>query len=116
METDMKKMLQAEVLIQTDHNKAFVSGTGRLAGGLVGLDENVRHLRSITRCSVEYAIQAASEKPAKILGIDHLYGSLKTGRRADMIILNDNLEVQSTFIKGEQVYTPDHIKSTATLS
>lgn len=112
METDIKKMLQAEVMIQTERDKALVIETGRLAGGLVALDENVRHLISMTECSIEYAIEAASEKPAKILGIDHLYGSLKVGRRADMIILNDQLEVQSTFIKGEKVY----IKSTATLS
>lgn len=98
------RITQGNVDILSDAKKAYVAETGRLAGGMMGLDSNVRHLRMTTGCSVPFAIEAASTKPAIILGIEKTHGSLNLECRADMIVLNDNLEVQATYIKGECVY------------
>lgn len=95
---------QGNVDILADAKKAYVAETGRLAGGLMGLDSNVRHLRASTGCSVTYAVEAASTKPAHVLGIQKTHGSLNVGCNADMIILNERLQVQATYINGICVY------------
>lgn len=102
----MKKTngFQGSFDILSDTRKAYVAETGRLAGGLVGLDSNVRHLQVSTGCSKAYAVEAASTKPAKILGIDNMFGNLSIGRQADMIVLNEHLEVQATYINGLLVH------------
>lgn len=89
--------------ILADARKAYVAETGRLAGGMIGLDDNVKHLRMSTGCSVAYAVEAASTKPARVLGIEKTHGSLNIGCKADMIILDEKLQVLSTFINGTRV-------------
>lgn len=103
----MKKIdaSQGNVDILADAKKAYVAETGRLAGGLMGLDGNVRHLRVSTGCSIPYAIEAASTKPAQILGMEKILGSLNIGCNADMIVLNEKLQVQATYINGICVYS-----------
>lgn len=104
----MKKtrIAQGEVDILADAKMAYVAETGRLAGGMMGLDSNVRHFRMSTGCSIPFAIEAASTKPANVLGMEKSIGSLNIGCNADMIILNEHLEVQSTFINGTCVFRP----------
>lgn len=92
--------------ILADAKRAYVAETGRLAGGLMGLDGNVRHLRLSTGCSIPYAIEAASTKPAVVLGIQKTHGSLNIGCNADMLILNEKLQVQATYINGLCVHQP----------
>ncbi|MBN9378797.1 MAG: N-acetylglucosamine-6-phosphate deacetylase [Chlamydiales bacterium 38-26] len=104
-----KRASQGQVDILADAKKVYVVETGRLAGALMGLDANVRHLKTVTGCSAAYAIEAASTKPARILGLEHQIGSLKVGCQADLVILDHDLDVQATYIKGECVYTRRHL-------
>lgn len=100
--TDTHTAHQGGVEIFLENRKAYVSETGRLAGGLVGLDSHVRNLLTNTGCSIPYAIEAASTRPAKLLGIDSQRGTLNVGSIADMVVLNEKLEVLSTYVKGER--------------
>lgn len=95
--------------ILSNAKQAYVAETGRLAGGLNGIDFCVRFLRMSTGCSIPYAIEAASTKPAHILGIEKSLGSLNIGCKANMIVLNDKLEVQETFINGISAFRSDLI-------
>lgn len=45
-------------------------------------------------------MEAATLHPAQLLKITHEKGTLNYGAEADIILLNDNLEVQATFITG----------------
>lgn len=38
------------------------------------------------------------------MGIDDKKGSIKEGKDADFIVLNSELEVMETYIKGENLY------------
>jgi N-acetylgalactosamine-6-phosphate deacetylase len=42
----------------------------------------------------------ASLHPARLLGIDHQLGSLKPGKRANMIALDEGLYLQQIWIQG----------------
>ena len=54
------------------------------------------------------AVAMASLTPAQILGIDDRYGSIAVGKRADLCILNAQLEVQKTIIDGATAYEKGH--------
>ena len=51
-------------------------------------------------CSKVQALEAASLHPAQLLQISDRKGTLNYGADADIILLNDDLEVQATFIAG----------------
>lgn len=58
----------------------------------------------IIGCNPEYALEAASLHPAKVLGIHESKGTLKFGADADFVMLNEDFEIQSTWILGNCVY------------
>jgi N-acetylgalactosamine-6-phosphate deacetylase len=43
----------------------------------------------------------ASLTPAQMLGIDHRVGSLKPGKKANIIIIDDMVHVKKVFLEGE---------------
>lgn len=56
-------------------------------------------------CGVEFALEAASLHPAQVLGISNQKGNLNYGCDADFVMLNDKLDVLSTWIAGECVFS-----------
>lgn len=77
---------------------------GGLAGSTLTMDKAVRNLVNNLDIAIEKVVKMASLNPAKLLGIDKSKGSLSDGKDADFIVLDDNLEVQATFIKGKNVF------------
>ncbi len=72
---------------------------GKLAGSTLTLD---RALRNIVRLgsSVGDALQMLTYNPAKLLGIEHKKGVLRANADADVILLNEALEVTQVFTRG----------------
>src|ERR1041384_4573887 len=68
------------------------SAEGRLAGSTLTLD---RALRNVVRLGVPFAhaVQMLTLNPATQLGIEFKKGVLRTGADADVVLLNDALEV-----------------------
>lgn len=83
---------------------AYVAGTKTLCGSIATMDMCVRHFRQASGCSVEEALEAASLHPAQLLGLSHRKGNLDYGSDADLILLDDALNVRATFISGEEVW------------
>ncbi|MGA8524310.1 MAG: N-acetylglucosamine-6-phosphate deacetylase [Candidatus Dormiibacterota bacterium] len=75
---------------------------GTLAGSVLSMDQAVRNLVSLGT-SVEFALAAASRNPARLLRRADL-GELEAGRPADIVVLDDRLEVRRTLVGGAQVY------------
>lgn len=80
--------------------QALIKGTHVIAGSTVSLDRAVQYLQQSTGCSVVSAIEAASLKPAELLGISDRKGSLHVGADADFNLLDPDLTVQACFIGG----------------
>lgn len=59
---------------------------------------------SYAGCSIVEALEAATLHPARVLGIDSYKGTLNFGADADFILLDEKLEVLSTWISGECVH------------
>jgi N-acetylglucosamine-6-phosphate deacetylase len=79
---------------------------GTLAGSVLTLDQAVRNLTSLG-VPVEAAVGAATAAPASALARPDL-GVLRPGCRADVVVLDEDLAVLSTFVAGEQVW-PDEV-------
>lgn len=83
---------------------AYVAGTKTLSGSIATMDMCVRHFKQASGCSVEEALEAASLHPAQLLGISNKKGNLDYGSDADLVLLDDALNVKATYISGEEVW------------
>jgi N-acetylglucosamine-6-phosphate deacetylase len=77
---------------------------GTLAGSALTLDAAVRNILKFTRASVAEAIQMATLTPARSIGVSDRKGSLEPGREADLVMLDQGLNVVSTMVMGEVVH------------
>lgn len=77
---------------------------GTLAGSILKLGHAVKNIITYTGCSLEEAIQMAAVNPAKQLNIYDKKGSITVGKDADLVILDQNLDVYMTFCKGQLAY------------
>jgi N-acetylglucosamine-6-phosphate deacetylase len=75
---------------------------GTLAGSVLTLPEAVRNLHALGATLVQ-AVAAVTSVPARVLGRDDV-GSLRIGGPADVVVLDDRLEIRSVHVAGgEQV-------------
>ena len=86
--------------VEVNSHGAYIKGTQTLAGSIVGLDAAVRYFWKATGCSQACALEAASSIPAKILGLEKVKGTLESGADADLVLLNDQLEVLACYVNG----------------
>lgn len=80
---------------------------GTLAGSILTLDKAITNMLDITGISLIEAIKMVTVNPAKCLGIENKKGSLEPGKDADIVILDEKLEVRATLVKGRVVYKRD---------
>ena len=73
---------------------------GKLAGSRMTLDNGVRNMMTHTGYGLCHAIRMASLNPAKLLGIDHRVGSLKAGKTANLIIIDDMVHIKKVILEG----------------
>jgi N-acetylglucosamine-6-phosphate deacetylase len=74
------------------------------AGSVATADRLVRTMLSLAEVPLVETIQMITETPARIMGVSDRKGSLTKGNDADVVIFNDQVEVQQTFVKGRCVY------------
>ena len=81
---------------------ARLAATGSLAGSTLTMNAAVR--RAVRDCGlpIEVAAAAASTNPARLLGIDGRCGAIATGLDADLVVLDDELQVVSVIAGGER--------------
>lgn len=75
---------------------------GTIAGSSTNLFECVR--RNVKAgIPLETAMYAASYAPAKVIGEDKNVGSIDIGKRADIVITDKDLNIESVYVKGVRV-------------
>lgn len=72
-----------------------------LSGSRLTMDMAVQNFGRHTGASVEDLFLMAATTPAKRIGIGHLTGSLVPGKWADLVILNEALQLQTVIFRGE---------------
>jgi N-acetylglucosamine-6-phosphate deacetylase len=81
--------------------EARLARTRSLAGSTLTMDEAVRRAVRDSGLSIEQASAAASANPARVLELDADIGSIAVGRRADMVVLDDDLRVTAVMAGGD---------------
>jgi N-acetylglucosamine-6-phosphate deacetylase len=74
------------------------------AGSVATADRLVKTMLDLAEVPLVETIRMITETPARIMGIDGQKGSLAKGKDADVVIFNEQIEVQQTFVKGFSVY------------
>lgn len=94
--------LGGQEVFVSDGKATLIDGT--LAGSILKLSHAVKNVVAYTGCSLEEAIEMASMNPAKELNVFNRKGSIAVGKDADIVILDDELEVVMTFCRGTLSY------------
>jgi N-acetylglucosamine-6-phosphate deacetylase len=86
--------------VQVRDGEARLVDTGSLAGSTLTMDAAVR--RAVVECglSVTAAAEAAATNPARVLGAQDRIGSITPGLAADLVLLDEKLQVQTVICAG----------------
>ena len=83
----------------------IIDGLGRLDGGTIA--GSTTNLFECMRRTVSYgialedAMYAASYAPAKVIGMEKVVGSIEVGKRADLVVTDQDLKICAVYVKGE---------------
>ena len=77
---------------------------GTLAGTSLDMIAAVRNIMAFTDIKLPLAVQMASETPAAFLGLGSRTGAIDVGKRADFVVVGDDLHVSMTWIAGALEY------------
>lgn len=80
-----------------------------LAGSTLTMDNALRNAVRLAGVSLPDAAVSASLTPARALGLDAEVGSLELGKRADLVVLDEDLRVRSVMRSGEWLETPSPV-------
>ena len=86
--------------IEMKNGKATLKNSDTLAGSSSNLLAEVKNLVSFG-FSLEDAVYAVSTAPAKAVRLNNI-GSISVGKQADLLLLTDELELESVYIDGKK--------------
>jgi N-acetylglucosamine-6-phosphate deacetylase len=85
-------------------NGVLVDEDGTLAGSDVDMASTVRNAVELLDLELPEAARMASRYPAEFLGLGGELGRIAPGYRANLVLVDDDIRVQETWIDGR---TPD---------
>lgn len=84
--------------------KVFLLDGTSLAGSSLTMIQALKNVMSYTGQSLESIVPSLSLVPARQIGISKTKGSLEVGKDADFTIVDEDLTIESTYVKGREVY------------
>jgi N-acetylglucosamine-6-phosphate deacetylase len=77
-----------------------------LASGVMGLDHCLRTFISSTGAPLVEAVRMTSLTPARIAGVEGDVGSIAEGKKADLVVMDRELNVRAVYIDGRPAGLP----------
>lgn len=90
--------------IKVENKIARTLENGSLAGSTTNLMECLKNVKGVLGTSLETILPTVGLNQAKLLGIDHEVGTLEVGKKANIVLIDDQFNVKATFINGGMVY------------
>ena len=78
-----------------------VDEDGRLAGSDIDMATAVRKRPEMLEVDLAEAARMASLYPAEFLGLDHELGRIEPGYRANLVLVDEHVNVIETWIDGQ---------------
>lgn len=76
---------------------------GTIAGSASSLYDCLRTVVDQMKIPLETAVRCATINPARSIGIDDRYGSITPGKYANLVLLDDKLDIRGILLKGSVV-------------
>ena len=80
----------------TVHQGKALLPDGTIAGSVTNLHQEIKNLVSFG-VPFEQAVKAATLIPARAIGLDGEIGSIAPGKRADLVVLDENLDIAAVY-------------------
>jgi len=90
--------------VKVENKIARTVETGSLAGSTTNLLECLKNVKEILGARLETILPMVSLNQAKLLNIDHEVGSLEPSKKANIVLIDQELNVQATFVNGNLVF------------
>lgn len=97
--------LGGQPVIVADGRATLEDGT--LAGSILKMIDSVRNMLNFTTLELQDVIKLASVNPAKQAHVYNRKGSITIGKDADIVVLNDKIEIEMTICRGKFAYRKD---------
>lgn len=100
-DSDSKEAFDPRVIIEDGVCK--LADHSALAGSIATMDRLIRTVVQKAEIPLEDAVRMASETPARIMGVYDRKGSLQKGKDADILVLDEDLNVRAVWAMGKLV-------------
>ena len=91
-----------EQTVYVKNGKATLAD-GTIAGSVTNIHDEIRNLVSFG-VPLDRAVKAGSLIPAKAIGMDHEIGSIEPGKRADLVLMDEDLNIDSVILGGKSLH------------
>ncbi len=78
--------------------------SGTIAGSVLKLNQGLKNFVEATDTTLEEAVKIVSTNQAKYLSVLDNYGTLDKGKEANIVLLDENIKISKTIVKGEIEY------------
>lgn len=97
-------------LVKKDGVTRFKDSTSDMEHTMAGsewpIDHNVRLMVQKVGVGLPEAVKMASLIPSKVVGLDHRIGSIEVGKDADIVVIDEDVNVFMTMVKGKVCFDP----------
>jgi len=93
-------MLGGQTVYVRDGKALLADGT--IAASTSNIFDEFRNLLSFG-IPFKHAVKSCTINPAKAIGQDKVTGSIEKGKNADLLIVDENMEIKSVFVKGKKM-------------
>jgi len=102
-------MAEGEYITEYGQSVIVSNGTvklkdGTIAGSVMPINKQFKNIVKEIGLPISDAIKMATVNPAKVLGLFSEIGSIEAGKDADIVIMDDDMNVLKTLVNGRVVY------------
>ena len=87
--------------VNVNGNRATLVDGGALAGSVTNLMDCMRTVVKVMEIPLETAVACATANPARSLGVYDAYGSISEGKKADIVLLDEDLALKMVIKDGQ---------------
>ena len=93
--------------VVVEDGDAKLASNGVRAGSTLTTGQALKNLVKFTGEDVETVLPLLTSNPARLIGMDHRKGSIAPGKDADLVVLDDELNVTATYVAGQGVFAAE---------
>ncbi|WAH43975.1 N-acetylglucosamine-6-phosphate deacetylase [Alicyclobacillus fastidiosus] len=90
--------------IRMTNGQIYLKDGNSLAGSSLTTMQALKNAIQFTGCPLEQILPSLTEVPARQIGVDHRKGTLEPGKDADFLVIDENMHILATYVKGIEVY------------